>query len=49
MPKPHTSRQAGMPPAWLGKAVTWLHCNPLACEMLVLAAVAGLLALEAWR
>gem|GEM_PF-1366417 len=49
MPKPHNSRQAGMPPAWLEKFVTWLHCNPFVCEMLVLVAVAGLPPLEAWR
>ena len=40
------TRLAGLAPACLMKAHVWLHRHPLAVELLALAAVVGLFALE---
>lgn len=40
------TRLAGLAPACLLNAAAWLHRHPLAVELLVLAAVAGLFTLE---
>lgn len=42
------TRIAGLPSACLLKTATWLHGYPLIVELLSLAAVAGLLAQEAF-
>lgn len=40
------TRLAGLVPACLMKAAVWLHRHPLVVELLALAAVVGLFALE---
>lgn len=46
MPNMHTRPCGGLTPYCLMNAATWLHRHPLAVELLALAAVVGLFALE---
>jgi hypothetical protein len=49
MPQIPTRHKAGMPSACLWKAAFWILYNPLAIDMLMLAATACLFGLEAFR